>query len=102
MTTNKPEVKRYEHDADGCAGEVWSEMKEVAGGEWIKASDYEALQAECEQMHSLLRKCQPIMRAHAGATHMLDGFRPKRNKWDELADRIDLALLDYRKQRAQQ
>lgn len=49
-------------------------------------------QAECEKLRSLLRHAQPIIRAHAEASHMLDGFRPKRNQWDELVEAIDAAM----------
>lgn len=50
------------------------------------------LEAERDQLLVLLRQAQPIVEAHAGASHMLDGFRPRRNRWDELVEAIDAAL----------
>ena len=55
----------------------------------IRQSDHIA---EAGRMVELLRECYPVMTAHAGTSHMLEGFRPRRNKWDELIDRIDAAL----------
>ena len=43
---------------------------------------------EVEALRTILRQVEPIVSAHAGATHMLDGFKPKRNQSDELAERI--------------
>lgn len=53
---------------------------------------YKGLMNDYQQTLALLRQAAPIVHAHAGASHMLDGFRPKRNKWDELAESIDAAL----------
>lgn len=47
---------------------------------------------EAEALRSLLSKSLPIVEAHAGASHMLEGFRPTRNKWDELVDGIRAAM----------
>jgi len=55
-------------------------------------AETERLQAGCEKLRNLLRHAQPIIRAHAEASHMLDGFRHRRNQWDDLCDRIDAAL----------
>lgn len=52
----------------------------------------EKLRAECEKLRNLLRHAYPIIKAHVGASHMLDGFRPKRNQWDELVETIDAAM----------
>lgn len=57
-------------------------------------ADRERLQAEHEKLRNLLRHAQPIIKAHAGASHMLDGFRPKRNQWDELVEAIDAAMQE--------
>ena len=51
--------------------------------QFIKASN-----VMCDALLPILRKTFPIIRAHAGATHMLEGFNPKRNKWDDLVDEI--------------
>lgn len=58
---------------------------------------YKGLVNEHQQALALLRQAAPIVHAHAGASHMLDGFRPKRNKWDELAESIDAALSQQAK-----
>lgn len=58
----------------------------------VRLEDYESLQTECEKLRALLLQSAPIVHAHAGASHMLDGFKPKRNKWDELVERIDAAI----------
>lgn len=50
------------------------------------------LRAEVEALRDLLSKSIPVVEAHAGASHMLEGFRPIRNKWDELVDGIRAAL----------
>lgn len=47
---------------------------------------------EAEALRSLLSKSFPIVEAHAGASHMLEGFRPARNKWDDLVDGIRAAM----------
>lgn len=48
--------------------------------------------ARIAEFEVLLSKCAPVMRAHAGASHMIEGFRPKRNQWDELVEAIDEAI----------
>ena len=50
------------------------------------------LRVEVEALRSLLSKSFPIVEAHAGASHMLEGFRPARNKWDDLVDGIRAAM----------
>lgn len=55
-------------------------------------TEREQLRAEVEELRVLLRKSLPIVEAHAGASHMLEGFRPARNKWDELVDGIRAAM----------
>lgn len=50
------------------------------------------LRAEVEMLRALLGKSLPVVEAHAGASHMLDGFRPARNKWDDLVDGIRAAM----------
>ena len=56
---------------------------------------YKVLANRHQQTLALLRQAAPIVHAHAGASHMLDGFRPKRNKWDELAESVDAALAKH-------
>ena len=41
---------------------------------------------------SALRLCLPIMEAHTGASHLTDGFRPMRNKNDDILDRVRKAI----------
>jgi len=56
----------------------------------IRAADQ--LRAEVDALRALLSKSLPVVEAHAGASHMLEGFRPIRNKWDELVDGIRAAM----------
>lgn len=56
------------------------------------ADRIEHLQAEREKLRALLLQSAPIIHAHAGASHMLEGFKPKRNKWDALVEQIDAAI----------
>ncbi|WP_285259209.1 hypothetical protein [Halopseudomonas bauzanensis] len=53
-------------------------------------------QNRIDHLSAMLRHAYPIIRAHAGASHMLDGFRPKRNQWDELVEAIDAAIQEDR------
>lgn len=55
-------------------------------------AEIERLRAEVETLRALLSKSLPVVEAHAGASHMLEGFRPIRNKWDELVDGIRAAM----------
>lgn len=55
MTTNKPEVKRYDCTSGGsshCYG--CYTMTETEDGEYVSAEDFEALQAECEKLRTAL------------------------------------------------
>lgn len=54
----------------------------------------DAMKAECEKLRALLLQSAPIIHAHAGASHMLEGFKRKRNKWDALVEQIDAAMTD--------
>jgi len=58
----------------------------------------EADKARIAELESALSECAPVMRAHAGASHMLEGFKPRRNEWDDLCDRIDEALSQQGKE----
>lgn len=69
------------------------EFSEALGRQIADAGQREmALRAEVEALRALLGKSLPIVEAHAGASHMLEGFRPTRNKWDELVDGIRAAM----------
>ena len=98
MTTNKPEILAYrvglagEPDLGHWFGEENAHPEGYKAEPLIRLSDYEALQAECEKLRLLLSQSAPIVHAHAGASHMLDGFKPKRNKWDSLVEQIDAAM----------
>lgn len=54
--------------------------------------EIDQLRAEVQALLALLGKSLPVVKAHAGASHMLEGFRPTRNKWDELVDGIRAAI----------
>src|SRR5690554_2950579 len=102
MTTNKPEVVGYlvEVTNDPDIGAFFVDHEPALRGcvntPLVRLSDYEALQAECEKLRALLSQSAPIVHAHAGASHLLEGFRPKRNQWDDLAEAIDAALQEER------
>lgn len=55
---------------------------------FVLEAERDQLREEAEALRALLNKALPVVEAHAGASHMLDGFRPARNKWDELVDGI--------------
>lgn len=67
-------------------------VKKVAYGNLELLDENAKLRAEVEALRALLGKSLPVVEAHAGASHMLEGFRPTRNKWDELVDGIRVAL----------
>lgn len=94
MTTNKPEVKRYDYGYtdDGHGGGRYLGLISRHDGKLVRYEDYQALQAECEKLRNLLRHAQPIITAHAEASHMLEGFRPLRNQWDELVAEVSAAI----------
>lgn len=52
------------------------------------------LQAQRDHLANLLRQCQPVMVSHARASHLTEGFRPRLNRWDSLADEINAALRE--------
>lgn len=83
----EPEVRRYSMQA---IGSLINPVQNGAGA-WVAASDYEALHAECEKLRAVLKRYHSIVKAHAGASHMLDGFRPKRNAYDDLVDQVEEA-----------
>lgn len=103
------EVKRYDavhlryedgniRYGEGCEVEVVTaadyerEVRiAIAAGQRMQ-DKCDALHSEAEALRALLNKALPVVEAHAGASHMLDGFRPIRNKWDELVDGIRAAM----------
>ena len=91
--TNKPEVVAWYTPATRYTLPVVAlDDRSQRGEPLIRLSDYEVLAAECEKLRNLLRQTKPVMQAHAGASHLLEGFRPKRNQWDDLAEAIDAAM----------
>ena len=53
MTTNKPEVKRYNITIDKYDYPV---PYETEHGQWVKYSSYKDLQAECEKLRKAIRR----------------------------------------------
>lgn len=114
MTTNKTEILAWEvadtvlygdvmvvrlSDYDAMQAAYEEELfrvrqdRDTHSGTLVRAIEQIAeMEAECEKLRNLLRHAQPIIKAHAGASHMLDGFRPRRNQWDELVEGIDTAM----------
>lgn len=52
------------------------------------------LKAQRDHLANLLRQCKPVMVSHARASHLTEGFRPRLNRWDSLADEIQAALRE--------
>lgn len=105
MTTNNPPIAAWapgtalaklasRHNNAPCV--LTDRPAEFNDAALVRLDDYEALRAECEKLRNLLRHAQPIIKAHAEASHMLEGFRPRRNKWDELAEGINAAMQEER------
>ncbi|MBA1234740.1 hypothetical protein G7Z98_09250 [Pseudomonas stutzeri] len=69
-----------------------SRLHEVAVACATAEQERDQLRAEVEELRVLLIKSLPIVEAHAGASHMLEGFRPTRNQWDELVDEVRAAM----------
>lgn len=83
------------HDSECWCGQCWEESRWEFPDRpsWSDLEPYTpALQAEREKLRALLLQSAPIVHAHAGASHMLEGFRPRRNKWDALVEQIDAAI----------
>lgn len=53
------EVKRYDHAGDHCGPQCGFE--ESADGDWVRASDYDALLAEREAMKRVLRDARDVI-----------------------------------------
>ena len=47
-----------------------------------------------EELSTALRLCLPIIEAHTEASHLMDGFRPRRNKNDDILDAVKKAIGD--------
>jgi len=41
-----------------------------------------------------LKMCLPVMEVEAKASHLTDGFRPMRNKNDDILDRVKAAIKE--------
>ena len=63
-----------------CADRVkdWDEMRARA----------EAAERERDELRELLQQSARHVFIHAAASHLTEGFHPKRNEWDELADKL--------------
>lgn len=76
MTTNKPEVKRYDCTSGGaqhCYG--CYTMKETELGDYVEWEAYEALQAECEKLRKDAERYVPLNEAvQRAATELPEGW----------------------------
>jgi len=52
------------------------------------------LRAQNADLLAALRLCLPIIEAEAMASHLTDGFRPRRNKNDDILDAVKKAIGD--------
>src|SRR5690606_3891481 len=98
MTTNKPEVKRYDCTSGGrshCYG--CYTMTETEDGDYVSAEDYETLQAECEKLRAEYEEALFCVRqdrdAHFGelmrALEQADALRAECRKPRKDAERLD-------------
>lgn len=71
---------------------AYANYNQVSYASTERGKQIDQLRAEVEALRALLGKSLPVVEAHAGASHMLEGFRPTRNKWDELVDGIRAAI----------
>ena len=69
----------------------WAKAMAATGNNEAYAKWREAFDQR-DKLAGLLRRSAPHVMAIAGASHMMDGFKPRRNKLDELSDEIDAAL----------
>lgn len=71
MTTNKPEVQRY--DDTGCPEQICrvDTMHESDDGDYILYEDYEALQAECEKLRKDAERYRWLRDPCSGAEHVV-------------------------------
>src|SRR5690554_5106743 len=95
------DYQRLQADTERLQAECEEELfcvrqdRDTHFGEMMRAIEQvDAMKAECEKLRNLLRHAQPIIKAHAEASHMLEGFRPRRNQWDELVDGIHAAMQE--------
>lgn len=71
---------------------AYANYNQVSYASTERGKQIDQLRDEVEALRGMLGKSLPIVEAHAGASHMLEGFRPIRNKWDELVDGIRAAM----------
>lgn len=71
---------------------AYANYNQVSYASTERGKQIDQLRDEVEALRGMLGKSLPIVEAHAGASHMLEGFRPTRNKWDELVDGIRAAM----------
>jgi len=72
-------------------------IEEWSGTAVQNGMECDRLAAQRDRLAGLLRRSTLHVKASAGASHMMDGFRPRRNKLDELSDEIDAALAEVNK-----
>ena len=65
MTTNKPNVRRY--DNTGCPEQICrvNTMHESYNGDYVLYEDYEALQDECERLRNILSQVTTAVGGYA-------------------------------------
>lgn len=64
------------------------ERDEIKAGLKQALSNIAAGVRERDELRDLLQQSARHVFAHAAASHLTEGFRPVRNEWDELADKL--------------
>lgn len=80
----------------------WLADKICNGGDYAKEAALVLVQQaiEIERLRQLLAECSQYVISAAGAEHMLDGFRWRRQPIDDLVDRLHWALEGTARPRA--
>ena len=84
------ECERLRKDRSAC----WAEFKVMTRSCLDAEKERNAAIEQRDKLAGLLREAEPHVKSSAAASHMFDGFRPRRNSLDDLCERIDAALSE--------
>lgn len=93
--TTPPPVARYVLRSGGYDG-CWAEMQESKTGDYVEATSYDLLAAECERLRKLLIEARQGVDAIADSQRMRsrgdDRAEQQAEKWEDLSSRTTKAL----------
>lgn len=93
LNNNHPDNLRLINIRKGSipASPIKGNKEQMAALRWYnkKVATQEAVIAT---LLAALRLCLPVMEVEAKASHLTDGFRPMRNKNDDILDRVKKAI----------